>query len=350
MRNKRVDALFAPYSKGRVPGAAVMVIQNAKVLLKSFYGRADIETKIPILIGSNTAFLLASVTKPFTAMAIMILSDQGLLGYDDSLSQFFPRFPPYARKITVRHLLNHTSGLREFDCLFIKAGKIDIDWPRSSQSQPSSCEPTSKDTLDLLARQKSLLFNPGDKYEYSNSGYVVLAQIVEKVSGQRFREFVAMKIFKKIGMSHSVVYDESRPKVPNRAKSYTGMCGAYREIDYTPLNLIYGEDGIYTTIDDMFRWDQALDTEELVKHGTLMEAFTPGKLNSRTCTDYGFGWGLGQTLGFDDVSRSGGWVGFSTYIRRVLSPRFTVVVLANCNLIDAAEVGNKIAKIYLSKS
>jgi CubicO group peptidase (beta-lactamase class C family) len=200
-----------------------------------------------------------------------------------------------------------------------------------------------------LARQKSLRFEPGDQYEYNNSGYVVLAQIVETVSGKRFRDFLAGAIFRKIGMTHSLLYDESRPAVPNRARSYTGMCSVYREIDYTPLNLIYGEDGIWTTIQDMYQWDQALEMDRLVKHETLMEAFTPGRLNSRRCTDYGFGWILGQTAGFDTVWHDGWWMGFRSVILRVPDRRFTVVVLANCNLINATDVGEKITEIYLGR-
>ncbi len=343
--SQRVDALFAPFSRGGAPGAAVMVIPKGGPPIKSFYGLADVDQNISI--DKHTAFLLASLTKAFTAMAVMILYERNLLRYDDPLSRFFPQFPAYARQITVRHLLNHTSGLPEFDCLFIRAGMIDIDWPRSSKSPPSSYEPTSKETLDLLARQKRLRFRPGDQYEYDNSGYVVIGQIIEKVSGQRFAKFIEVEIFQKIGMSRSIVFDDSRPPVPNRATSYTGMCGTYREIDYTPLNLIYGEDGIYTTIDDMYQWDRALEQDTLVRHETLLEAFSPRRLNNGQCTPYGFGWGLGETLGAGDVSHSGSWVGFNTYINRILGRRFTVVVLANCALIDANEMGDEIVKIYL---
>jgi CubicO group peptidase (beta-lactamase class C family) len=344
--NNNVDHLFAGYSDCEGPGAAVMVIQDGTILLKRFYGLADVDLKVAI--GDDTQFLLASVTKQFTAMAIMILQENNRLRYDDPLSEFFNHFPSYAEKITVRHLLNHTSGLPEFDCLFVKAGSIDVDWPRSSRWPPSGYEPTSKDVLNLLARQPTLRFNPGDRFEYDNSGYVVLAQIVEEVSGMRFAQFVHQEIFDKIGMSHSIVFDETKPVVPNRARSYTeAVCGKYREIDYTPLNLIYGEDGIYTTIDDMFLWDQALESEVLVKHETLMEAFSPRRLNCGNCTTYGFGWDFGQTLQYADISHDGWWVGFRTYILRLLSCRFSVVVLANCAGIEASKLGDEIAKIYL---
>src|ERR1017187_8860034 len=168
----RVDALFAPWSQKRMPGAAVLVVQNGQILHKKGYGLADIKTKTPIR--PATCFLLGSMTKSFTALSIMILADRGVLSYNDPLSKFFPQFPDYARAITVKHLLHHTAGFPEYETLFIDEGKIDENWPRSSTSKPSCFEPTSRDTLDLLARQKKLLFDPGVEYSYSNSGYVIL--------------------------------------------------------------------------------------------------------------------------------------------------------------------------------
>lgn len=156
----RVDALLAAWSKDDTPGAAVIVIRDGKVLLKKGYGLASLESRKPI--DPDTAFLLGSVTKQFTAMAIMILADQRKLHYEDSLSKFFPEFPPYSRKITIRNLLQHTAGFPEYDNLFVKSGKIDKDWPRSAKSKPSSFEPTSKDALRILSQQKKLRFAPGD--------------------------------------------------------------------------------------------------------------------------------------------------------------------------------------------
>ena len=201
--------------------------------------------------------------------------------------------------------------------------------------------------LEILAREGSLQSEPGVKYDYNNSEYVVLAQIVEKASGKHFRDFLAEAIFKKIGMTHTMLYDETRPVIPDRAKGYTGMCGKYREIDYTPLNLVYGEDNIYTTIDDMYLWDQALEKNELVKPETLKEAFTRGLLNDRRRCVYGFGWIIEPIVGFDAVWHNGWWAGSRSNLLRFPDRRFTVVILANCELIDATKVGQAIAEIYL---
>jgi CubicO group peptidase (beta-lactamase class C family) len=352
---EKVDALFAGCYNGRlpgpkepVPGAAVMVIEEGKVRLRRFYGQADLERGTRIT--GRTAFRLASLTKPFTAMAIMILQERGRLHYEDPLSEFVPRFPAYARKITVRHLLNHTSGLPEYACLFAntkrKAWRIDIDWPRSSLMKPSRYEPRAADVPKMLAREGTLQFEPGDCYAYNNSEYIVLAQIVEKLSGKRFRRFLATEIFRKAGMNHSLLHDDSRPRIPYRAKGYTeGMCGRYRDIDYTPLNLIYGEDGIYTTIEDMFRWDQAIEQNKLVRPETFAKALEPGKLNNGNLAECGFGWLLEKLGKFDAFWHDGEWAGFRTYYVRIPARRLAVAVLANLESINAPEIGGEIARI-----
>ncbi len=345
---EKVDKLFAYWSKDDTPGAAVVVIKDGQIELNRCYGMANLEDNKPI--EPDTAFLLASVTKQFTAMAIMMLADRGKLGYDDPLSKFFPQFPPYAQKITLRHLLNHSAGFPEYDHLFIASGQIDRNWPRSAKSEPASFEPTSKDALSILAEVQVPHFPAGEQFEYSNSGYVILAQIVEKVSGQSFADFLQRHIFQPLGMKRSLLYDETRPKVPNVATSYryTLKDGSYRDIDYAPQNAIYGEDNVYTTIEDMVKWDQALYTEKLVKTATLREAFTPGKLNSGEATIYGFGWFVRPILGLDAVDHGGSWLGFRTGIVRFPGERFSVVVLANSAQLKASEFAKNISKIYLA--
>ena len=342
---EKVDALFAPWSNGDTPGAAVIVIQNGKVLLKKGYGLANLETKKPIT--PDTAFRLASLTKQFTAMAVMMLADQNKLGFEDSLSKFFPEFPPYAQKVTIKHLLNHTAGFPEFERLWLQ-GRIDCDWPRSSKTGPSCFEPDSRDTLDLLAGVRILRFTPGARYEYSNSGYVILGQIVEKVSGKSLAEFFEEKIFRPLGMERSILDDETRPELWNVATSYKHDEGVYKDIDYTPLNLIYGEANIFSTVENMYQWDQALYTEKLVKAATFKKATTPGRLNDNSSISYGFGWGLGKVFGLDVMRHNGEWAGFRTYILRFPGEHFTVVILSNVNELNPEDISVKISQIYLT--
>ncbi|MFL5357746.1 serine hydrolase [Archangium sp.] len=343
---EKIDSLMAPWSRGGTPGAAILVIQDGQILLKKGYGLADLESKKPI--GPDTAFLLGSVTKQFTAMAVMMLAERGKLKYDDPLSKFLPGFPPYARKITVRHLLHHTAGLPDYEDLFLESGNLDKDYPRSAKTPRSRFEPTSKEALALLSRVKAPRFAPGEQHEYSNSGYVILAQIVEKVSGQSFARFLQQNIFQPLGMSRSLLYDETRPQVQNAATSYTLQDGVYRDIDYTPLNAIYGEDNIYSTVEDLFKWDQALYTGKLVKAATLEAAFTPGTLNNGQSTEYGFGWRVRKFLGLDVVAHGGAWAGFKTVILRIPEQRFSVVVLANQQQLDVSGIAFEISKVYLA--
>ncbi len=340
-----VDALCAPWAHAGSPGAGVLVIQDGRIVLKKGYGLANLESGSPI--EPNTAFLLGSVSKQFTAMAIMILAERGRLSYEDPVARFFPGFPPYGDKITVRHLLNHTSGLQDYEELFVKTGKISADWPRSIKGPPDKYEPSAADALRLLEQQRELRFQPGARWEYSNSGYMVLGQIVEKASGQRYRDFLRDTIFRPLDMTETAVYDETKPKIPNRAASYRLDGSKFANIDYTPLNGIYGEDNVVSTLNDMYKWDQALYTDTLVRQSTLAQAFTPGRLNDNAATDYGFGWSIGDRLGLHYVEHGGGWLGFRTFVLRCPQQRFSVVVLSNLAQFDPGAMANKIARVYL---
>ena len=340
-----VDALFARWNTGRTPGAAVLVVDDRKVVLKKGYGLADLTAKRPI--APDTAFLLASVTKQFTAMAVMMLAERGQLAFDDSLTRFFPAFETHAGRVTVRHLLNHLGGFPEYDDLFVQSGKVDRDWPRSAATKRSAFEPTARDALELLATQP-LHFAPGERFEYSNSGYVILAQIVEHVSGKRFADYLRDAIFAPLGMKRSLLYDERRPALRHTATSYALENGVYRDIDYTPLNAIYGEDNIYSTVEDLYKWDQALYDDRLLNPAAIRQAFVQARLNDGTTTDYGFGWRVKRFLGLATVGHSGSWVGFRTSILRFPDQRFTVIVLSNCAALDAPIMAGKIARIYLA--
>jgi CubicO group peptidase (beta-lactamase class C family) len=345
-KSAQVDALFAPLTQGRTPGAAVLVVQDGKVVHKRGYGLSDIAAYTPIT--PNTAFDLGSISKPFTAMAIMMLAERGELSYGDPLSRFFPEFPPYARKITIWHLLHHTHGFPDYEGLFVKRGGIDKDYPRPSKGKEEGFEPTIRDTLRLLAQQKELHFAPGDKYEYGGSGYVLLALIIEKVSGKPYPRFLRENIFRPLGMNSTLVYDETRPKVKNKAVSYSRVGERYKNIDYTPLNLIYGDGNVNSTVEDLYKWDQALYTERLLRAGTLEQAFTPGKLNDGTDTGYGSGWLVQNSPGLRRVAHGGSWVGFRNLLVRYPDQRFTIIVLSNFAEFDRETLVYKIARIYLA--
>lgn len=342
---KRVDSILSRWSHPSSPGAAVLVIEGTSVLLAKGYGASSLEAGTPIT--PDTRFLLGSVSKQFTAMAIMMLAERGKLSYDDKLTRFFPEFPQYAESISIRHLLHHVAGFPEYEQLFVDNGKVGKDWPRSMRTKPSSFEPTAKDVVTLLAQSATPHFRPGAQWEYSNSGYVLLGQIIEKASGRRYAQFLAEHIFRPLGMSQSAVYDETKPVIPNRASSYERGDSGFKEIDYTPFNAIYGEDNVVTTLRDMFKWDQALNSERLVQRRTLNEAFTPGRLNDGSATKYGFGWSLGSVLGLRVEQHGGSWVGFRNMIMRFPDQRFTVVVLSNLAEFDPGGIAIRVAAVYL---
>ena len=328
-----------------MPGAAVMVIQDGRILLRKGYGLASLETRAPI--APDTAFLLGSMTKAFTAMAVMILAERGQLDYDDPLSRHLPEFRGTPGQVTLRQLLHHTGGFPEFEALLLADGQIDFNWPRSASTPSSPIEPTSKDVLALLANVQALRFPPGTKWEYCNSGYVLLAQVVERVSGQPFPAFLKEAIFDPLGMSHTVLATRTRPVIPAAATGYAQQSGIYQDIDYAPHRAVYGHSNVYSTLDDLYRWDQALYSERLVSTATLREAFTPGRLADGTPVCYGFGWRLARRSGFDVVEHGGSSLGFRTVILRVPERRFTAIALSNLSRFDLKQFADTIDQAYL---
>jgi len=337
-QSEKVDALMAQWSQGNTPGAAVIVIKDGAVVHKKGYGMADLESRTAI--SANTVFETASVSKQFTAMAVMMLAERGKLSYSDPLAKYFPELPSYAQQITIRHMLNHTSGLADYT----------IYWKEGPRLNKDTARHTPEDVLKFLAAQKNLDFAPGEKWRYSNSGYVLLTLIVAKVSGVPFAQFVKENIFTPLGMNDSFVYGEPKTPAPNRAIGYIQNGSGFKRADYNPNNFVIGDGGVHSTVEDMYKWDQALYTEKLVKAATLAEAFTSGTLNDGTKINYGFGWGLGKYSGASFISHSGGTDGFVAHIGRFPAQRLTVILLSNFEqLTPSYSLANKIAGFYLDE-
>lgn len=349
-KSSQVDALFALWSQDNSPGVAVLVVKDGKVLHRKGYGLANLETKTRM--SPETVFELCSIGKQFTAMAIMMLAERGKLNYDDPLTKFFPEFPPYAQKITVRHLLNHTAGLPDYEQLYIQSGKVAPDYESAFSGQTSwAFEPTSKDTLALLSQQKLSQFAAGDEWDYSNSGYVILGQIVKKVSGKSFRQFLKETIFEPLGMKNTLVYDETKPKIPNLAVSYMRAGNELKGTNTNALSLQYGDGSIYSSVDDLVKWYRAIDENRLVKSATLKMAFTSGKLNNGASVGYGFGWYVGNSLGLQRRIHAGTWMGFRNEVAYYPEQHFTALILSNDGRFtrtDRSAVITRLAKIYLS--
>ena len=329
-----IDELFRAYNQPDAPGASVMVIHHGKVLVAKSYGLADVENKIPATPDSN--FRLASVSKQFTAMSIMILADEGKLSFDDPITKFFPEFPTYGKNITVRHLLNHTGGLKDYEDIIPKGTTIPL---------------VDINVLRLVAQESSTNFPPGTEFKYSNTGFALLALIVEKVSGMTYSAFLQKHIFKPLGMKHTLAYESGISTVANRAYGYTLKGDKITRTDQSVTSSVLGDGGIYSSVNDLYYWDQALYTGKLVSKKMIEQAFTPGKgtLHDKD-VQYGFGWFISEYRGLRNIWHSGNSIGFSTRIERFPDKQFTVIILTNRNNARIAEIPHKIADMYLFDS
>lgn len=351
----RLEDLVAPYHEANAPGMAAMLIRDGRVQWQTAFGLADIETRRPIT--PDTQFELGSVGKQFTAMAIMILYERGKLKFDDTLARYCPEFPPYARTIHIRDLLHHVSGLPDYEELMV--GKIGDNFYRSSKSPPAAHEFTSAEVLQTLSRQPKLRFAPGSRFEYSNSGYEVLGQIVERVGGMRYAEFLKQNIFDPLGMRDTLVLDERKHPGRRLALAYRKRNGRWEDISYSSENYEYGDGGVESTLTDLFKWDQALYTSKLVRRATLDLAFTPGHTSNGKVietnffgypTSYGFGWFIGSENGAVVLEHGGEWSGYRTHIVRVPSRRVTAIVLTNSSNDDVAQIAHGMIGIAETKA
>jgi CubicO group peptidase (beta-lactamase class C family) len=313
LTNTKVDSLMTYMHEHGMFNGTILVSENGTITYKNALGLADRETGRELTTDSR--FYLASVSKQFTTMGIMILKERGLLSYEDTLDKYFPEFPDYAKDVTIRHMMTHTSGIP--DHYGLNAYKKGL---------------TNNDVLELLIKQDKLDFTPGERYSYSNGGYVLLSMIVAKVSGSPFHVFMKENIFDPLGMENTLVYDESAPKVPNRAVGYNGMNALD---DYEIFTT--GAGGMYSTLDDLFTWDQALYTDQLVSEETLEEAYTAATLNNGESTTYGFGWGVNHDGEKLVVGHSGGMNGYRTYLRRYVNDKNSYMLLSNNG--DAINMG-----------
>jgi CubicO group peptidase (beta-lactamase class C family) len=312
-KTEKTNHLLETKISGNVPGASVLVIHQGKVVFKKAYGFANVEENTPNT--PQTIFRLGSVSKQFTAMAIMQLHNKKLLSYNDSVDKFFPELVN-GGKITIRNLLTHTSGILE-----------------SADSE--------------------LEFIPGSRMNYSNTGYNLLGKIIEKVSGLSYAEFLSENIFKPLLMVNTG-FEHAGQKPEKMASGYKPGNGNYIASEVVDVSGAYAAGALYSTTEDMYLWNNALDSEKLVEKSTLEQAFTPATLNNGSQTKYGFGWMLNLWNGIKEVSHGGDITGFNSYICRIPEEHFAVIVLSNFEMNppgpipNAGQLAHEIAEIYLS--
>jgi CubicO group peptidase (beta-lactamase class C family) len=332
---RAVDSLFAAYTGPSSPGASIVVLHHGQVILRRAYGMADLERRVAA--APTTNYRLASVSKQFTAMAVMLLAAGGKLRYDQPVRDLLPDLPAAARDVTIRHLLNHTSGLWDYEDLIPESRTAQLD---------------DADVLALLGPKDSLYAPPGTAYRYSNSGYVLLGLIVERASGMSFPAFLRARIFTPLGMSASVAHVEGSDVVPHRAYGYSPRGGAFLNTDQSVTSATLGDGGIYTNVDDMARWDRALEEQTLVDAATLGLATTPPSLpgGGGAATEYGFGWFVDTYRGEPRWRHTGETSGFRNAIQRYPARHLTIVILTNRSSGEPEAIAERIADRLLFAS
>jgi CubicO group peptidase (beta-lactamase class C family) len=352
----RIDTIFSPLVQAGDPGLAVLVKKDGKILFAQGYG--DRELNSPAKIDRETNFRLASFTKQFTAMAIMLLVHDGKLRYEDHLSNFFPDFPAYGKDVTVRNLLNHTSGLPDYSEIMEKEEQSGRPaWTPEHQIQ-------DEEVLALLEAQPVGKFAPGTRWEYSNSGYVVLGLIVAKVSGMPYREFLERRIFAALKMKQTLLYQKGKNTISDRAFGHSKENDKLVETDQSPTSATLGDGGIYSNVADLAMWDEGLQKHTLLSEKEMQPALTPVKLadgsaphwprdpqatNSAEPPEvmYGFGWFLDPYQGHARNYHDGGTMGFRTTIQRFINDRITVIVLCNRTDLNPDELSLRVADLLL---
>jgi CubicO group peptidase (beta-lactamase class C family) len=341
-RAQQADAIFAHLKSDHLPGAAVLVLQDGRAVFERGYGVTNLRTREPI--DAHTNFRLASVTKQFTAMAVMLLVHDGKLKYESHLTDVFPDLPEYGRSITVRTMLNHTSGLQDYE---------DLMAPQNSNVPAGKMYQISDDeVMNLLKRQRTTKFVPGSRWQYSNSGYVVLGLVVQKVSGMSFGKFLHDRIFAPLHMDHTILYEKGKNEVSHRACGHTKRQAGWEETDQSPTSATLGDGGVYSSLADLAKWDQALREHRLLSEAEMLPAVTPVNVPGVEGPDgepagYGFGWFLNPYKGHARMWHYGETVGFRTAIERFVADKLTVVVLANRADLNANELCLKVADLYL---
>ncbi|RKM93868.1 serine hydrolase [Aquimarina sp. AD10] len=331
---QKVDSLLSEYPISNGPGISVAVIKDGKAIFKRHKGYANLEHRI--LITDSTKFVIGSIAKQFTAFAILLLENEGLLSIDNSITNYLPELNHLPHKVTIKQLMNHTSGFRDNTNLNNLKGRTDEDLI------------SQEEVVALLLRQKSLNFTPGSRFQYCNSGYILLAEIVKRVSGISFSQFTQEKIFKPLKMHQSVFLDDPTLMVTNKADSYIKQKDGFH---YIPLNRsVVGSTGLYTTIHDLGLWANNFENQTIGNKTIFQKMKTKSSLNTGEIIPYALGQELKNHKGLDVIFHGGGDAGFRSYLLRVPSHKLTVAISGNFESFNPLNISYGLVDIFLSKN
>jgi CubicO group peptidase (beta-lactamase class C family) len=309
-----------------LPGVSLAIVQDGQLVYAKGYGYSNVEHQVPVK--PETIFQSGSVGKQFTATAVMMLVEEGKVSLDEKISKYLGEVPEAWQNITVRHLLTHTSGLTDYP--------DDFDFRRDYTED------------ELLKRAQAIKpdFKPGEKWQYSNLGYLTLGVLIHKVSGQFYGDFLQERVFKPLEMTTTRIISEA-DIIPNRAAGYRRVKDELKNQNWVSPSLNTTADGaLYFTVLDMAKWDAALYGERLLKKTSLQQMWTPVRLNDNTTYDYGFGWGFARINGHRIIEHGGAWQGFTSYVGRYVDDKVTVIVLDNLTGGNAGKIGRHVASIY----
>ena len=352
---QNIDAIFAPLVTSNSPGVAVLVVKDGRKLFERGYGLRDLHSAAKI--DSRTNFRLASCTKQFTAMAIMLLVHDGKLRYEQKLTEVFPDFPSYGKSITIRNLLNHTGGLQDYEIL-MEQPKNKRKWNEDHQIQDA-------EVLTLLERTDHGMFPAGTQWYYSNSGYVVLGLVVAKASGQPFPEFLRERIFAPLKMDNTVAYVKDKNEITNRAYGHTKQGDTWKQTDQSSTSATLGDGGVYSSLEDLAKWDEARRSNKLLSEEEMQPALTPvtltvtsgkGDNQSRwpansyrpegTPVSYGFGWFLDPYRGHPRMWHYGETMGFHSYSVRFADNDLSIIILCNRTDVSPESLALQVADLF----
>ncbi len=332
----QVDELFSHWDQQNAPGATIGIYQDGEIVYAQGYGTANLDHNIPLTPGS--VLRIGSISKQFMAMCVAILAEQGQLSLDDDIRMYLPEMPDYGNSVTIRHLLHHTSGIREYLALVSLAGK----------PEGGVFGYTAKELVEMLSRQKALNFEPGSQFSYTNSGYFLLAEIVTRVSGIKASAFALQNVFEPLGMTSTQFYDDRNAIIPNRAFGYSPKPGGGYSLDILRSDVI-GDLGVITTVEDFLKWDQnfyenrlGIGTDDLIN-----TMFTRGRTNDGEELPYALGVTLGSYRGLNTMGHGGSAVGYRAEFLQFPDQRFSVVILSNVSSFQPGVLAQGVADLYL---
>ena len=335
-KQEKVDRIFAAYEKAGSPGCALGVIQDGNFVYRKGYGMGSIELSVPL--SSQSVFYMGSVSKQFTAASVVLAAEQGFLSLDDDVRKYIPELPDYGRSITLRQMLHHTSGLRDFLTLFELSG-------RDVAAIHSEAE-----IIGMISRQKNLNNIPGDEWLYSNTNYYLLGVVIHRATKKSLNEFATDNIFKPLGMTHTRFYDDHTLVLPGRIAAYDPGSDGKFVVDWSTQYDIVGAGGLMSSVDDVLLWDKNFYENKLGKGTLLKEMQTKGVLNSGKEISYALGLVIDKYRGLPTVEHNGALYGYRTALLRFPEQQFSVVCLCNVSSASTDSLAHQVADVYLEKN